>query len=119
MSLLLAGLTLAADPLPLVTVRPLPAPAPRALQAGFTKAQLIASVYTDTTVSYHPLVEVDGGIWLATPGTLYCSVVTNMLTVSYTREGFVADGMPETGVCTRGATEVPFRIVVELPKTGL
>jgi hypothetical protein len=50
---------------------------------------------------------------------LYCSVVNNMLTVSYTREGFVADGMPETGVCTRGATEVPFRIVVELPKTGL
>ena len=118
MTLLLAGLALA-DPLPTVTVRPLPAKPIATLQAGFSKAQLIAAVGTDSTVAYHPILAVEGGVWFSTPNTFTCSVLNNMLTVSYTREGFTTVGLPEQGSCTSGDRAIPFRIEVEVPKTGL
>lgn len=118
MTLLLAGLVLA-DPLPTVTVRPLPVKPAVPLPASYTKAQLIAAMGTDSTVAYQPIQVVDGGVWFSTPKGFSCLVIKDVLTVSYTREGFVTEGLPEQGACTSGDQAVIFRIEVEAPTKDL
>lgn len=112
---LFALATVHAEPLPVVKVRALPAHPPVVLASGYTKTELISAMFRQSTVAYHPLVAIEGGAgaWAATPPAFTCTLVGQVLTVSYTREGFDTRALPDVGTCQTEERQMRFRIRVD------